>query len=333
MCLACLGNIEEEAVPCSHCSWHFCKLCAQEGARGGHQQECRIFQEAELKPGDEGSEHLFPIITILRVLLLKTEDNGDKWRQVEKLMDNWEEFKKDASLVEELSKVTNFLKEKMNLDWVDERSVARAYGVMKTNAMALKDEGGQALFPIASLMSHSCVSNLEPLDEPGITIAFRAKRNIKEGEELTIRYAMFLQPRDQIQEALFNSYHFLCACPRCSQVSELGTNFSSLQCPCGGFFSSRLSQGSENHRCSLCGDNVDLTIRLTRVTELSLKIAELGATPEVSDTHSSPFVQVVQVLQVVPVVHVVQGGGGNRQAGRLPSQLPPPPSALPRLPC
>ena len=65
-------------------------------------------------------------------------------------MDNWDEFKKDASLVEELSKVTNFLKEKMNLDWVDERSVARAYGVMKTNAMALKDEGGQALFPIAS---------------------------------------------------------------------------------------------------------------------------------------------------------------------------------------
>ena len=200
MCLACLGNLEEEAVPCSHCGWHFCKLCAQEGARGGHQQECRIFQEAKLKPGDEGSEHLFPIITILRFLLLKIEDNGDKWRQVEKLMDNWDEFKKDASLVEELSKVTNFLKEKMNLDWVDERSVARAYGVMKTNAMSLKDEGGQALFPIASLMSHSCVSNLEPLDEPGITIAFRAKRNIKEGEELTIRYAMFLQPRDQIQE-------------------------------------------------------------------------------------------------------------------------------------
>ena len=114
-------------------------------------------------------------------------------------MDNWDEFKKDASLVEELSKVTNFLKEKMKFDWVDERSVARAYGVMKTNAMALKDEGGQALFPIASLMSHSCVSNLDPVDEPGITIAFRAKRNIKEGEELTIRYAMFLQPRDQIQ--------------------------------------------------------------------------------------------------------------------------------------
>ena len=180
-------------------------------------------------------------------------------------MDNWDEFKKDASLVEELSQVTNFLKEKMNLDWVDERSVARAYGVMKTNAMGLKDEGGQALFPIASLMSHSCVSNLEPVDEPGITIAFRAKRTIKEGEELTIRYAMFLQPRDQIQEALFNSYHFLCTCPRCSQVSELGTNFSSLECPCGGFFSSRLSQGSENHRCSMCGDNVDLTIRLTRV--------------------------------------------------------------------
>ena len=80
--------------------------------------------------------------------------------------------------------MTRFLKEKLGLDWVDERSVARAYGVMKTNAMGLKDQGGQALFPIASLMSHNCVSNLEVVGEPGKTVLFRAKRRIKEGEEL-----------------------------------------------------------------------------------------------------------------------------------------------------
>ena len=113
---------------------------------------------------------MFPIICILRVLLLKEEGNGDKWNKVEELMDNWEEFGKDADLVEELSQVTRFLKEKLGLDWVDERSVARAYGVMKTNAMGVKDQGGQALFPIASLISHNCVSNLEVVGEVGKTV-------------------------------------------------------------------------------------------------------------------------------------------------------------------
>ena len=193
---------------------------------------------------------------------------------------NWEEFRKDASLVEELNQVTRFLKEKLGLGWVDERSVARAYGVMKTNAMGFKEQGGQALFPIASLMSHNCVSNLEVVGEPGKTVVFRAKRKIKEGEELTIRYAMFLQPREEIQESLSGSYHFQCSCPRCSQESELGLHFSSLQCSCGGFFSTKVPS-NKSHLCSLCGNNADLSERLRKVTELSLRLAEDGATPEV----------------------------------------------------
>ena len=47
--------------------------------------------------------------------------------------------------------------------------------------------GGQALYPLASVMSHSCVANLEMVNQVGQTIAFRAKRKIKCGEELTIR--------------------------------------------------------------------------------------------------------------------------------------------------
>ena len=47
--------------------------------------------------------------------------------------------------------------------------------------------GGQALYAIASVMSHSCVANLEVLNKAGQTIAFRAKRKIPSGEELTIR--------------------------------------------------------------------------------------------------------------------------------------------------
>jgi len=281
VCLSCMESLEEGVRPCHSCGWPFCRACGQEGVCGGHQRECEIFRQAGLSPQGEGSEHMFPIITILRVLLLKEEGNGEKWSKVEELMDNWEEFRKDANLVEELSQVTSFLKGKLGLRWVDERSVARAYGVMKTNAMGFKDQGGQALYPIASLMSHNCVSNLEVVGEPGRTVVFRSKRKIKEGEELTIRYAMFLQQREQIQEVLSSSYHFTCSCSRCSQESELGLHFSSLQCSCGGFFSTRLN--SRSHLCSRCGNDADLSARLQKVNELSLRLAEDGATAEVEE--------------------------------------------------
>ena len=71
------------------------------------------------------------------------------------------------------------------LDFVTEEDVNWAFGVLQTNAIGLPL--GRALYPIVSLMSHSCVPNLTSMLNPGEAIAFKASRDIKQNEELTIR--------------------------------------------------------------------------------------------------------------------------------------------------
>ena len=67
------------------------------------------------------------------------------------------------------------------------KDVARSFGIMKTNSMALKGLEGRAVYPAVSLMSHSCANNLTVVIGPGEGIAFKAQKPIKQGEELTIR--------------------------------------------------------------------------------------------------------------------------------------------------
>ena len=143
-----------------------------------------MLKEAGLRPVD--SPHIYFVLSVMRVLLIKKEDSS-AWAKVERMMDNWEMFSRDLKLVKGMQRVTEFLRAEAKLAWVEEDDVRHCFGVLKTNAMEMEGGGGQALYAIASVMSHSCVANLEVLNKAGQTIAFRAKRKIQSGEELTIR--------------------------------------------------------------------------------------------------------------------------------------------------
>ena len=143
-----------------------------------------MLKEAGLKPVD--SPHLYFVLGVMRLLLVKKEDSV-AWGKVERMMDNWEMFSRDLKLVKGMRRVTEFLRTEAKLAWVEEEDVRHCFGVLKTNAMETAGGGGQALYPVASVMSHSCLANMEMLNQAGQTITFRAKRKIKCGEELTIR--------------------------------------------------------------------------------------------------------------------------------------------------
>ena len=282
VCLGCLGCLGSSPAACPLCQW---PLCSPEcGAEVAHRQECAIFREAGLQPAQE-THFIYSLLSVLRVLLLKEDDAA--WSRVSGLMDHWDLFSRDQRLVEGLRKLTAFMQNQLGLAWVLEKDVQHCYGVMKTNAMGFEPRGGegQALYPLASIMSHSCAANLELVGELGMTVAFRAKRKIVKGEELTIRYCSFLQPRYKIQEQVLRDWHFSCACTRCSDPSELGSYFSSLQCSCGGFFCSQVpggdrrrggGQDARKHLCSKCGRQADLSLPLAEVDSLSRELAREG---------------------------------------------------------
>merc|ERR1719154_197481 len=168
-------------------------------------------------------------------------------------MDHWEERSKDEAVVEGVEMMNKFFKEKLLMTDLALEEIQHAYGVLKTNAVGFMNGKGQALYPIVCIMSHSCTANLEPVEDPSSTITFRAKRTIKQGEELSMRYLDFLDSRHSIQQRTQKEWIFQCNCKRCSDPTEFESNFSSFQCACGGFFYKQdPHQQSQQWVCSVC---------------------------------------------------------------------------------
>ena len=86
-----------------------------------------------------------------------------------------------------LTETAKFLAKICKLDYVTADKAKTAFGILQTNSVGLAPHG-RALYPVVSIMSHSCVPNITSMLNPGEAIAFRANRVINKDEELTIRY-------------------------------------------------------------------------------------------------------------------------------------------------
>ena len=93
-----------------------------------------------------GMAGFYPCVTVLRVLMLKKTD-PEGWSLIQKMMDHWPERSKDKKVVEGIMVMTKLFKGRLGLDWVTLKDVEKSYGVLKTNAVDIKDGAGQALFP------------------------------------------------------------------------------------------------------------------------------------------------------------------------------------------
>ena len=56
------------------------------------------------------------------------------------------------------------------MDYVEEKDVKWAFGVLQTNSIGLPT--GRALYPIVSIMNHSCAPNMTALTIPGTVYIF-----------------------------------------------------------------------------------------------------------------------------------------------------------------
>jgi hypothetical protein len=74
------------------------------------------------------------------------------------------------------------------------------------------------MFPLHACLNHSCVNNVEVSDgdvdgQPGVSVT--AKRDIKQGEELTTTYIDTSLHRRLRRAWLYKSFNFWCQCLRC----------------------------------------------------------------------------------------------------------------------
>lgn len=80
--------------------------------------------------------------------------------------------------------------------------------------------GGTALYSTCSLVNHACEPSLDVVMSPGGDIALRARRDLREGDELTITYLDSSMPVALRRRRLYHNYGFECGCDMCRRQLE-----------------------------------------------------------------------------------------------------------------
>ena len=93
------------------------------------------------------------------------------------------------------------------------------------------------IYPSMALFSHSCCPNTEALCRTKHGLALSSTRPIKKGEELTLSYTSLWMSPSARKEDLTKNWFFTCACERCRDETDFGSNLDTVICTikdCGG---------------------------------------------------------------------------------------------------
>ena len=196
------------------------------------------------------------------------------------MVDHVEERKEDArewSAVQE--KIIHVLQKILSEDDISESVLHKLYGIICTNCVSVEDR--ICLYPVVSMINHSCVANsCYTFNGETNSVLLRAKRGLEAGEEITVCYTdpWVGQPARKIK--LRRTWCFDCSCPRCSDVTEFGTNISALKC-------SSCREGlvlPETSRLGNIPSNIASVNKMSRITYFS------QAAPGVADSAGTPTI-------------------------------------------
>merc|ERR1712130_698463 len=158
---------------------------------------------------------------------------GAQARLVEMMVEHTEERKRGEYWDIAQREVVQRLKEAGG-SW-GEDEVQSMVGRLELNSYELQSTvtgGFRASFPLSFLLNHSCLPNCLHLftREPPFTARLMATRAIKAGEPLNVSYLPSVTCSLRRVRQLFEGWHFLCGCRRCSDPAEAGANTNTMVC-------------------------------------------------------------------------------------------------------
>ena len=238
VCLSCLTPLVEDEedggggggqIDCGGCGYQVCGADCEKRHR--ESRECQILGSAKPPVPAERYHHILP----LRLLLLEAEDPG-KARLAEMFMDHREEREGTEYWSYGRDHIVPFIRDQCGQTQWTEQQVMRATGILEVNCYEVKNFvtfGLRGFFPLASLLSHSCIANVKTVWEPGPPWGHRtvAVRDIKAGEEILTSYLRPSMCALLRRKAIKTGWYFDCSCPRCVDPRELGANTNTLLCP------------------------------------------------------------------------------------------------------
>merc|ERR1719347_450206 len=180
---------------------------------------------------------MYNIILPIRFALLRDRDR-DMFEWLLQYMDHNEERRKSNPEVHSSTlRMADILCSCFT--WLSKDLAVRLIGILFTNCFEfqLSDIQARALYPLVSLVNHSCIPNMRHSNIINtfsggeiVVMKLEAQRTIPKGTELTIRYTDYLMSQSQRQRFLKCQWYFQCRCPRCSDPTEFGSLTSSLPC-------------------------------------------------------------------------------------------------------
>ena len=237
------------------------------------------------KEGTDDTDDLLinKALGFIRMFQLRDSEPA-KWSWLLSFMSHLEERNKSEEFRKTVDQLSSIL-QSVGLADVDTQVVGHLLGIMATNALHL-DPSGQAFFPLLCLASHSCLPSCEHW-LVGKQARLRAKRKIKKGEQLTIRYSYVSLHRTLLKDVIRDAWMFECFCDRCRDRSEVGTAASSFKCDeCAEGFISEVENTTTHvfYKCDLCNKALtkpEVLEKAHRLRKLELSNPSIAAIPDV----------------------------------------------------
>ncbi|CAL4200083.1 unnamed protein product, partial [Meganyctiphanes norvegica] len=267
VCLGCNDAIDPLTVyVCSKCLWPLCSEKCENSVI--HKPECEILSKDSTEsrwghPMDLTQESpLYDLIIVIRCLLLRSQ-NPQAWKLLETMVSHSE--KRMSNKLDPHHKGTvEFIKRHLVKDDFERNEISHVRGVIYSNAIAYSRKSRvrlRALYPVHSMINHSCLPNLHLSITDDGSMQVRATVDIKKNEMLTDTYTGTVVPFWERQNILNDTYYFTCNCLLCIDPTELGSYFSSHRClKCPGFFMCpKIINNEINVLCNNCNDSKTLT--------------------------------------------------------------------------
>jgi len=256
VCIVCC-SFRPGCGKCASCGHMLCRIC--EGSGAHDSEECQALAKCGF------TRDMYNVILPIRFGLLKHRD-AEMFEWLMQYMDHNEERNKNKEMRESTDRMTSIVSRVV--PGIDKDLAWKIVGILFTNCFEFKlaDIEARALYPLVSLINHSCIPNMrhtnlinelksEQLEGEIVVMKLEAQRTILANTELTIRYNDYMMGHIQRQKFLSEQWFFNCACERCRDPTEFGTHTSGLPCTTSGCSAGFLlpHTGKSFWSCGKCG--------------------------------------------------------------------------------
>ncbi|CAI9291772.1 unnamed protein product [Lactuca saligna] len=251
---------------CSSCQvvW-YCGSKCQTSDWKVHRLECQLLAKLE----KNRIKSLTPSIRLMVKLYLRRKLQNEKVIPTS-VTDNYNLVKDLVSHISEVEEMQLVLYAQMAslvniiLQWstLNIKEIAENFSKLACNAHTICDSEliplGTGLYPIVSIINHSCSPNSVLVFE-GRIATVRAMQTIPKGSEVLISYIETAGSTMTRQKALKDQYFFICSCPRCIKLGEhddieesaILEGYRCKNHTCNGFLLRDIE--SKGFKCQKCG--------------------------------------------------------------------------------